>query len=114
MKKALLILTTFIIVSCAKAQISDDKIYLFYSQNCGYCHVAMKDIATKYPKLELELVDVAKRDGYQKMIACAKKHDLGNRIGTPLFCIGDNYMMGWSNNSIETFGKFAQPLMKQQ
>ncbi len=112
MKNIFIALSILLISACSKTEISDDKIYLFYSKNCGYCHVAIKDIAEAHPKLEIEMVDVEKNNGYDLFVACAKKHNLGNRIGTPLLCIADNYMMGWSKDSIYTFNAKAKNFIK--
>ncbi|MFI3241637.1 MAG: hypothetical protein R3Y43_03635 [Alphaproteobacteria bacterium] len=104
----------FSLISTAKAEIDNNKIYLFYSQRCGHCHTAMEDIQKSHPKLEIEMMDIANKKAYKEMLLCAKKHNLGNRIGTPLFCMGNNYLMGWSEENAKKFDILVKELNKQQ
>ena len=74
--------------------LSADKIYLFYSNSCPHCHDALDYLDRNYPDLKISLVNV------------------GNRIGTPLFCMGDNYLMGWSPETEKRFDSLVKPFLK--
>ncbi len=78
------------------AQIDSSKIYFFYSNTCPHCHEALKYLDKKYPDLEITMVNIAAPDGYKLLVECARKFNLGNMLGTPLFCMGDQHLMGWA------------------
>lgn len=95
-----------------QSAIQDNKLYFFYSTGCPHCHDALAYINDKYPDLTLSMVNVSNRDGYNLFIKCAKKFNLGNQIGTPLFCMGDNYIMGWSDDYAKKFDDNVAPFIK--
>lgn len=98
----------------AENEIAADKLYFFYSDGCPHCHHAMDYINAKYKnkKLNMEKVDVATPEGYLLLFKCAEKFNLGRSIGTPLFCMGDNYLMGWSSEYESKFDAYAKPFLK--
>lgn len=89
----------------------DDKIYFFFSNTCPHCHDALDYINRKYPDLNVTLVNVADDDGYDMFAASAKKFKLGSEVGTPLFCMGDNYIMGWSPEIEQKFDEYVRPYL---
>ena len=89
--------------------ISNDVIYFFFAESCPHCHDALAYINRKYSALNMILVDVAKPKGYDLFVKCAQKFNLGNRIGTPLFCMGGNYLMGWAPEYEAKFDEYAKP-----
>lgn len=93
--------------ACGKK--ADNKAYLFYSDNCSHCHQAMKYMDQNYKNLNLIRVNVNNPEGLEKLYACAKKFDLGRRVGTPLFCFPDHYIMGWSQESRRLFDEYIKP-----
>lgn len=114
MKKILLALCAgiFLLSGCSKKEdLATDKIYYFYSESCGHCKSASSYINTHYPDLEMIKVDVATKAGYDMILKCAQKFKLGNRIGTPLFCMGDRYVMGWSDKDAAKFNAYVKPFL---
>jgi len=122
MKKFLLLLTAVfsLLTACndrgqnLAEEISPDKIYLFYANTCPHCHDALEYINQNYPDLPITMVNVANRQGYGLFIKCAQKFNLGRQIGTPLFCIGNNYLMGWSPNKALEFDRLVQSFTAQK
>lgn len=107
------ILFLFILCGCDNTpQIDNSKIYFFFYDGCPYCHHAMEYINKKYPDLEMTKVDVYQAKGYKLFEACGKKFKLEENIGTPLFCMGDKYIMGWSKNNERKFDRFVKPFLK--
>ncbi len=94
-------------------KLQDNKIYFFSSEKCGHCHTAEKYIKTQYPDLEYIKVDVMSRQGYNLLMKASRKYNLGNRIGTPLFAIGDKHIMGWSTRNELEFNKAIKPYIKK-
>lgn len=109
---AVLVAAAFCLGGCAeKSAIQSDKIYFFYSETCPHCHDAETYISQKHPGLKMEKVDVQTPRGYTLFVKCAEKFNLGQRIGTPLFCMGDNYLMGWAPEYENRFNTYARPFL---
>ncbi len=114
----LLILVLFITAGCdgqdnispAKEDsgLADNKIYFFYYNECPFCHDAMDYINDKYPDLEITMINIHNPGGYKLLVECAKKFNLGHSVGTPLFCMGNKYLMGWSNESPRQFDEYVK------
>ncbi len=120
MKKILLIIAAVfsLLTACKEHQpitteeIAADKIYLFYSNSCPHCHDALKYINQNHPDLQITMVNVANRQGYELFIKCAEKFNLGRQIGTPLFCMGNHHLMGWSPNIARQFDSLVSNFTK--
>ena len=111
MKKFLyLFIVAFLtIVGQAKAEdeISADKIYFFTYKGCPYCQMADDHINKKHTNLKIEKIDIYKPGGMYLFKKCAEKFNLGRNIGTPLFCMGNDYIMGWSEDNQKRFDELS-------
>ena len=117
MKNIRLILTClfcFALFACESKHedLSADKVYFFYQDACSHCHKASDYINKKYPDLKMAKLDIANHESRELFIKCARKFNLGNTLGTPLFCFGDNYVMGWSKRSEKKFDRLIKPFLK--
>ena len=92
--------------------LSEDKIYFFYYNECPYCHKAIEYIDKKYPNLNMAMVNIYVGNGFELFKKCGQKFNLGNNIGTPLFCMGDKFLMGWSDANAQRFDEYVQPFLK--
>ncbi len=95
----------------AESEIADNKIYFFYYNGCPYCHHALDYMNEKYPDLKIVMVDIYKDGGFDLFKKCADKFNLGREIGTPLFCMGDQYIMGWSKGTEKQFDDYVKPFV---
>lgn len=119
MKKiiSLLILAVFLTTGCDKNspstenQLQNNQVYFFFYNGCQYCHQALDYINTRYPDLKLSMTNISNPEGYNLFIKCARKFKLGQNIGTPLFCMGENYLMGWSPQSEALFDEYVKPYL---
>lgn len=93
-------------------ELANNKIYFFYYNECPYCHEAMDYMNAKYPNLPVTMVNIYNNGGYELFEKCAQKFKLGRQVGTPLFCMGDNYLMGWSPVNQARFDEYAKPFLK--
>lgn len=121
MKKIILIIyavfSCFLLSCCGNGQpnssiLRNDKIYFFYQTNCIHCHHAAEYIDQKYPDLDIIRVNIANKNGMEMLMKCAKKFKLGDRIGTPLFCMGDKHLMGWGDEYKRRFDFYVQRFIK--
>lgn len=95
-----------------KTSLSDDKVYFFYYNECPYCHEAMDYTNQKYPDLKMTMINIHNPGGYRLLVECARKYKLGNNVGTPLFAMGDKYIMGWSEETPKQFDEYIKPYLK--
>lgn len=121
MKKLLLTLCAvcFFFTACEKQsqstkeiEIDNGKIYFFFSETCPHCHDALRYIKQAHPDLHFTMVDVADPQGYKLFVKCARKFKLGHNIGTPLFCMGNNYLMGWAPEYETRFDQYTKPFSR--
>ncbi len=94
-------------------EISIDKIYFFYQDSCIHCHHAFEYINKKYPTLKIDKVNINNTNGAVLFLQCARKFKLGSMIGTPLFCIGDNYVMGWGEEQQQKFDSYIKSFLNK-
>lgn len=94
-------------------EIENNKIYFFYSNSCPHCHDAIAYLNKYHPNLKLSMENVSTQRGYELLFKCAKKFRLGNQIGTPLFCMGDKYIMGWSEQNAAQFEEYVKPYLNK-
>ena len=93
----------------ASAGIDNAHIYFFYQTSCPHCHHAAAYISSKYPNLKMIQADVRQADNFKLFLKCADKFKLDrNTLGTPLICMGDHYIMGWSDSDRVKFDSYVQ------
>lgn len=122
MKKILLslIFVTSLLGACqehstttAPQELSPNTIYFFYSNSCPHCHDAIAYLNKHHPNLKLSMENISTQQSYELLFKCAEKFDLGNRIGTPFFCMGDKYIMGWSDRNAAQFEEYVKPYLNK-
>lgn len=87
-----------------------NKIYFFYQNSCPHCHDAADYIFEKYKDLPIVSINIANAGSYDLFMQCVKKFNLGTQVGTPLFCISDKYIMGWSVENKALFDIYVKDL----
>ena len=97
----------------APSSLNNDQIFLFYSDGCPHCHDAEKYLSEKYADLPIVRVNIGYEEGFELFKQCAQKFNLGRMIGTPLFCMGENYIMGWGGGSDKKFDSYVQDFIHQ-
>lgn len=97
-------------VAAVEEEIAADKIYVFVQRGCPHCISAEKYLKEKHADLDMELRDISERKNYNLFLACGAKFKLNKySMGTPLFCMGENYVLGWGE---EGPGEFEEALEK--
>ena len=117
--KVLMVLGTLLLGACQQEEasavvsqtndISDQKVYFFYQTTCPHCHHAAAYITQKYPNLKMVNLDVRTKQNFDLFLKCAKKFNLPqNSLGTPLICMGNHYIMGWSDADANKFDIYVR------
>lgn len=99
-------------VNAKEKNILKNKIYFFYQDGCYHCHDAIEYIESNYKDLPLIAINIADKSGYKLFIKCVEKFNLGNRVGTPLFWMNDNFVMGWSAENKALFDEYVKDFIK--
>lgn len=90
-------------------KLDPNKVYFFYQSTCPHCHHALEYINRSAPDVSLEMISID-GPGRDLFIQCVEKFDLPrDAIGTPLICMGDNYLMGWSPVYEVKFEEYIAP-----
>ncbi|MBP3687168.1 MAG: hypothetical protein J6J35_02240 [Alphaproteobacteria bacterium] len=96
----------------AEEELAGDKIYFFTHNGCPYCEAAEAYISQNMKNSAIEQVSIDKPGGMYWFRKCVQKFKLGREVGTPLFCVGDEYLMGWSEDNqqklVELSKKFGK------
>ena len=98
--------------ACQKKEFRDDTIYLFWQPGCSHCHHAIDFFNNNLSSVRVEMIDISKEDGHQKLLKAVKQYNLGTQIATPLFIVKDNHFMGWADELAEEFTKMAPYFQK--
>lgn len=112
------VIVPLILSSCGdnkKQSLNDlqaNKIYFFYQDGCPHCHYAIEYVNKTHPNLAMEQVNIATPRGFELFVQCVRKFKLGDKVGTPLFCMGDNYVMGWSKALQQKFDNQIKDFIK--
>ena len=95
--------------------ISKEEIYVFIQKGCRHCIAAEKYLKKAYPKLKVDLRDISKERNLTMFFACGAKFGLNKfEMGTPLFCMGDKYIMGWSNEEQKKFDTYVKDFLPKK
>ena len=100
------------------AKISDvlhpDEIYIFTQATCHHCWDAEDFLRDEYPDLKVQKRDIADSKNRVLFFACGAKFKLDQaKMGTPLFCMGDHYIMGWGRSERKKFNEYVKEFLPE-
>lgn len=82
----------------------DNKIYFFAHSMCTSCKDAYIYLQTHHKDLNIPITDMKERHHLDLYKQCVKKFNIKNQeLRLPLFCMKDNYIMGWQKDSEQKF-----------
>lgn len=86
-----------------------EQITMYSQRGCPHCQEAIKYINKYHPSLKIEIVELNGREAIKGLYACAEKFSIEKkRVGTPLICFKNDYIMGWSNANAQKFEKLVR------
>ncbi len=104
----------FSINACQKKEtFKQNTVYLFWQDGCIHCHEALAHIQQKHPNMNIEMLNIAQAEARQKLIQAVKEFNLSNQIGTPLFVMDKEVLIGWSSATRQKFDAKA-PLFQKK
>lgn len=110
---AVIIVVGIFVLQKEQPKTDSENIYFFTKSYCPYCEEATAYIKKTHPDLDVIYVDISSPKNFDMFLSYATKYNLDKRyIGTPLICIGDNYLLGWSKESEETFDFYIKTYKK--
>ena len=106
-------LVCLLLVGCGS---KDSQEIEFYTHDgCPYCAKALKYIQINYPKLPVKIYEIDIAVNMRRFVECADKFKLDRKqLGTPLICMGDRYIMGWSPENQKLFNEYVQPYLPKK
>ena len=110
MKKHIAILLCVFAALPAKAELSADMVYFFTYKNCPHCKLADNYIKQHHPALEVAKIEISGVNNNLLYLECAAQHGLGESAGTPLFCIGNDFIQGWGADAPRRFDAYVAAL----
>lgn len=103
------------LIACEKKDLfKQNTVYLFWQEGCVHCHDAIKHIQTKHPNMNIEMHNIKETSSREKLLQAVKMFNLSNQIGTPLFIMNNEILMGWSKETQSKFDKKATNFQKIQ
>ena len=82
----------------------DNKIYFFAHSMCMNCKDAFVYIYTHHADLGIPIMDMKFHHNFELYKECVQKFNISNReLRLPLICMGDNFIMGWDEQSGNAF-----------
>ena len=95
--------------------ISDNEVYFFTLNGCPHCMQAKAYLAAKYPNLKLREREISDEENRKYFYACGAKFGMSKwRMGAPLLCMGQNYILGWDKSEEARFDEYIKPFMKKK
>ncbi len=75
-------------------QQTDSQIYFFFQKGCPHCRDALQYIKGRYPHLQLIGRDISLPGNMRLFQQAVYDYGIYGMVGTPLICLGNNYIMG--------------------
>jgi len=82
----------------------DNKIYFFAHSMCQNCKEAFIYIYTNHSDLNIPIIDMKFHHNFELYKECVQKFNISNKeLRLPLICMGNNFIMGWDEQSGNIF-----------
>lgn len=92
--------------------LSPNEIYIFTQSTCSHCHAALRYLEEKHPNLKVHNMDISNTRNMTLFYRCAEKFDVDiKHLGTPLFCMGSHYILGWGSEEQEQFESYVKEFL---
>lgn len=116
--RKLLCLLVLAIMLITDVSANQKKEVVIFSQPCHFCDALKKDLKDslikEYPDVKFTVLDIRNSNNRRLLDKYARQHDLRGDIGLPLLFIGENYLMGWSEENKAKFKENIEILQQEK
>ncbi|MBQ3696014.1 MAG: hypothetical protein II938_03495 [Alphaproteobacteria bacterium] len=116
--RVLAVLVLFLSGACfagVEKLLPENEVIVFTQATCSHCWAAEDYIKENYPNLTVQWREVSDAKNWQLFLACAAKFKLDrSKLGTPLFCMGPHYIMGWGRSERKQFDEYVKDFYHQE
>lgn len=119
MKKILacVLLMASMIMSGCKSENATNRIYVFSQPGCIHCEHAREYMQRYYKNYDIKELNIREGNNMGYMLGYARKFKVSQQsLGTPFIVMGNQYIMGWGNQQVKDFNRYAKnfrPAVKQ-
>ncbi len=104
-------------ISGCKSESNTNRIYIFSQPGCVHCEHAREYLQRYYKDYDIKEMNIREGNNMGYMLGYARKFKVSQQnLGTPFIVMGDQYIMGWGNQQVKDFNRYAKnfrPTMKQ-
>lgn len=93
--------------------LSKNEVYFFYQTTCPHCHTAAQYIKEHHPDLKVKGLDIKMPGNLRMFHQAVSDYKIETAAGTPLICMGDNYIMGWNDSDTKLFDEYVSGYYKE-
>lgn len=88
---------------------NSNQVYMFSQPGCGHCEHAQAYIARYYKGYNIKEVNIREGNNMAYLMRYAQKFNIPTQtLGTPLFVMGENYVMGWGTEQQKQFNRYIK------
>ena len=104
-----------IISSAPEENLIEEKIYFFAHSMSSTSREAYIYLQLKYPHLNIPIIDMKDKHNLELYKQCTQKFNIpNNQLTLPLFCLKNDYVMGWTYGSESLLDKAITNHLNQQ
>ena len=106
---SLFFLSLTLLLSACNEKTYTNRIYVFSQPGCGHCISAHNYLQRYYRDYDIKELNIRVDSNAGYMIRFARKFKIKDQeLGTPFIVLGNNYVMGWGEEQIKAFNKYAK------
>ena len=96
-------------LGACKEETAANRIYVFSQPGCPHCEHAEEYISRYYRNYDIERLNIREGNNMGYLLRYAKKFKVFEQsLGTPFIVMGDKYIMGWGNQQVKDFNRYAK------
>lgn len=101
--------------ACKSDEVNTNRIYVFSQPGCGHCVHAKTYMERYYKDYDIKDMNIREGENMSHMRRYARKFKVPEyNLGTPFIVLGDNYVMGWGDEQIKSFNRYARRFKPKQ
>lgn len=109
----LLIVSAFIMNGC-KSENTTNRIYMFSQPGCIHCEHAREYMQRYYKNYDIKELNIHEGNNMGYLLSYARKFKVPEQtLGTPFIVMGKQYIMGWGNQQVKDFNRYAKAFRPQ-